>query len=631
MRLVPIPFLAILLASLLLAGCGGASAGSPPPAGTPIGDGANESPRIERTVPVHQAYDVDVDRLVEVFFEDGVRPSSVNGKSIVVETAEGRVDGEASYDAARNCIVFTPDVSLAVGKENIVTVKRGIEDLAGNERAEDFVFRFRVEAGQFQGATNVEPFTERTFLRDMKTASDGNGFLCYLVWETNGEQSLRIRRVLPDGTVTSDWSLVRGVNLGFDRARGMAIAESGDAIVTWSEDRGADRHAYARYYDAQTLAWTPKIALETARTYDAGVPQAVLDDAGHAVVAWKRLPAEFDGDMRVAQYSFSQGLSPVRTLSSNVIPASPTALRGTSNGRAILTYTVRSDDGEYNVAAALYNPFGGGWADPKTVDAYDDGNCYRPNGFIDRAGHAVVAWEQQVVGNAIGTTYWGARFRPGQGFDTPLQLDGEGRPNRKVAAHIDGDGNGHLVFVRDRDEQGAVIAYPWRQDAGWQASVDLHEGNPDDLLFTSLQVCGSEDGPLYVFWVQGGFGANPDGRWVTAAIRDPATGTWNTPIAMGDTNEGAQARMEAALDPTGGCTVAWLTRVVQGDDVKHEVRTRHIDATGHRGFSDLLNAGANRFASDLELVVGPTGRGVAGWTAYTQALAESDVMVSHQD
>ena len=100
-------------------------------------------PTVISVTPFSAATNVDVDANVTATFSESMLPASVNASTFLLTGGSGAVTGTVTQSGPTATLI--PSAPLAYGTIYTATVTTGVEDLAGNNLAADFVWTFTTE------------------------------------------------------------------------------------------------------------------------------------------------------------------------------------------------------------------------------------------------------------------------------------------------------------------------------------------------------------------------------------------------------------------------------------------------------------------------------------------------------
>jgi hypothetical protein len=146
---------ASLVTVISLAGCGGGGGG----AGVAVGSavvaagvgitvtatliGGVHVTGINRTLPAHEAVEVNVSSTVTVFFNNEMDESSINSTTFKVTGPDGAISGTVTYDRSSNTAVFTPIAPLMPQAEYTATVAKETREKSGTALSDNASWKFR--------------------------------------------------------------------------------------------------------------------------------------------------------------------------------------------------------------------------------------------------------------------------------------------------------------------------------------------------------------------------------------------------------------------------------------------------------------------------------------------------------
>jgi|GEM_PF-2875900 len=140
LRLLSPKWLFILLATALLAGCGG---DWDPVPGADNGNGNGNGPSVTASSPADNATDVALDAPVTYTFSEAMDADSIDAETFtLVGPDDAGVVGTITYASASNTATFTPESDLEPGSLYTATVTTGVHSSVGDSLAADHSWRF---------------------------------------------------------------------------------------------------------------------------------------------------------------------------------------------------------------------------------------------------------------------------------------------------------------------------------------------------------------------------------------------------------------------------------------------------------------------------------------------------------
>jgi uncharacterized protein YkwD len=92
----------------------------------------NTPPSILHHYPASKQANTPTKTEVSVTFNEALSESSINDSSLVLIHGDSRVPGNVSYDDISHTLVFSPNMALQGNTQYRVTLKEGVQDIAGN-------------------------------------------------------------------------------------------------------------------------------------------------------------------------------------------------------------------------------------------------------------------------------------------------------------------------------------------------------------------------------------------------------------------------------------------------------------------------------------------------------------------
>ncbi len=350
--------------------------------------------------------------------------------------------------------------------------------------------------------------------------------------------------------------------------------------------------------------FTPSMPLRIDRTYVATITTAVTDLHGNAVAS--------DTSWMFATHRRQFGVAtPVET-TTDAAQLPQVVVDG--NGNAIAVW--RQDVGTIsNLWTNRYVP-ATGWGTPALLETMDDGDALNPRLAINRAGTAVVVWEQD-----DGTTHtdlYVRRYVVGTGWDTATKI---GNPNGASAygADIAIDRDGRIVVVWDQfpvapptTTRQSVYAQRYVPGSGWDTATLIET---DETGHTgTVRVTIDDAGVATAVWTIGNAGASAFYLWSNRFV--PGQG-WGTAERVDTSNSTYSRNPEIAADPAGNVTVVWAE--LQG--AYNNIRSnRYVAGTGWSANPVTLETENLGHAVLVKVAVSKSGVAVAVWQQHDGAV-----------
>lgn len=101
------------------------------------------APVIVNTRPGDRDKKIDLDTDIRVYFSEPIKSMTINEFTVGLSDGEYRIKGNIKWVEDENMLIFKPTEKLRYDKTYIMTVKKGVKDLAGNDLNQGIVFSFR--------------------------------------------------------------------------------------------------------------------------------------------------------------------------------------------------------------------------------------------------------------------------------------------------------------------------------------------------------------------------------------------------------------------------------------------------------------------------------------------------------
>jgi hypothetical protein len=333
-------------------------------------------------------------------------------------------------------------------------------------------------------------------LRGLVADARGNAFA---VWEVTGHASCpeevecaRYTLLASRFEPGSGWSDARTIATAVGRsgmAPDIAMNASGDAMIVWTQYDGARPDAWSRRYTAAE-GWRGAVRLED--TSQQASPEAVaMDDSGNAFVAWTQR-AGANLQLWARRYVAGEGWAAAQQIGTGeAVGLEYVQLAMDNAAHAVLAWTqVGAPQGELRSSAWSA---GSGWGAPQLIADSDQVGGESDMG-MDAAGNVVLAWRQ--VYRASPTEFrvniWASRRMAGA-WSAPTLLDNAANTWPPVQVEVDRRGNAIAAWARVDGGRYDIMASRLVADAGWSAAGLLESDDTGDAMLTSLAMDASGD------------------------------------------------------------------------------------------------------------------------------------------
>lgn len=307
----------------------------------------------------------------------------------------------------------------------------------------------------------------------------------------------------------------------------IAVNESGDAILVWSQDDAQGRgRIWTTRYSGGVWSAPQTIDAVTAATQGAHDPDVAIDASGRAVAVWWQYDSSFP-------VGFDAG----------------------------------------SARAAIYDP-GSGWGAPALLES-NTAQVLEPRVAMNAAGAAVVVWRQDNTSSRFpADQIHAARRLPGQNWQAPVLIDTahvEGTSSASPTISIDTDGNAFALWYRydsTGQDVNSDVVYVNRLTpvTGWSTAAVLRTLPPETRGINSgaglLSVVTVASNAAVAAWEESD--ANNNVRVYRSAYRN---GAWAAPEDAG----AGSTPMLAAADGSALLTLSADVAVPNGIDVRARV------------------------------------------------------------
>jgi PKD domain len=374
--------------------------------------------------------------------------------------------------------------------------------------------------------------------------------------------------VTPQGEAVATWARREGSNLvqvsvkpqtGTAWQAPVTLSEAGEPAeeAEVAVDAGGEQTVLWRRYDGsswriQASTRSPGGSWQTPVTLSEGghggfEPRVAMDAGGDAVAIWFQETGSADVIETSARPAGGSWQAPA-TLSaasgSNVRPE----IAMDPSGDAVAVWEHLPPGGGQTVVQASEMPAGGSWQTPLDLSETSK-SSYAPSVAIDPEGDAVAAWEHEAGG--LGIIQASSR-PPGGAWQTPVSLSQGGESAFDAQAALDAQGDAVVAWTRDDGSSFVIQASSMPAGGGWGAPANLSESGRN-AFNPSLAI--DARGDAVAAWNREELG----GEVTQAAVRPLAGGSWQTAVAVSETNSFTMGERNpaAAIDSQGDAVVVW--------------------------------------------------------------------------
>jgi hypothetical protein len=368
------------------------------------------------------------------------RPDGANDRVQAAFRPAGGSFGPAQDLSAAGADAFTPRVAFDPAGNAIVVWSR---PSGGSRRIQA---SFRPAGGNFEAAQNLSPAGGDAFEPQIAIDASGNALAA---WRRFDGADYRVQAAFrPAGGAFGAASTLSAAGGGTEGPR-IAFAPAGNALVVWRRFNGANFRIQARPRSAAgaygvTQNLSPLVG-------NAQRPEFAFDGSGNALVVWPR----DDGANLRAQARFRSAagaLAGIQTLSAAGGNAFGTQVAMDEAGNALVLWS-RFDGADFRVQARLRAP-GGGYGATHGLSAAGGGASESHVAF-DTGGNALTVWRRDDGAN----NRIQARFLPAGGSFEPVQtLSAPGGDADLPRVAFDAAGNALAVWTRDDGANDRVQA-----------------------------------------------------------------------------------------------------------------------------------------------------------------------------
>lgn len=288
-----------------------------------------------------------------------------------------------------------------------------------------------------------------------------------------------------------EWTLDKGRATRYDVR--IAADPKGNVLAVWTRNGKSNTALWASYYGAASGRWSPPEVISAATGW-AKAPELAFDGKGDAVVVW-------NVDSTTLARRFTAGAwEPLHTVAD---PGSDKFhLAVSRNGVATLMWEF-----ECRLQAARYEPGlngRGAWGSAVDIDHHDGAPCRKGTSVaMDDSGNAVVAWAQEVPGEARRGVYTSRFVASGSGGTwSQAQYVGSKSGNlayNRTSLVVDAKGSAFVAWTEEGpNRRNHVYANRQAPGQGWEQAIAVMQS--DTFSAWDLSMASGPDGTVMLAW-----------------------------------------------------------------------------------------------------------------------------------
>lgn len=263
------------------------------------------------------------------------------------------------------------------------------------------------------------------------------------------------------------------------RNQQVAIDANGNALAVWPHADGGNYRIWSNHYTTG-MGWGTAESIEvnasTGASDVSAIPQIKFDPNGNSIALWERS----DGvHSRVWSNRYTVGAgwnTAAIPIDDNGGEAGSAQIAFDANGDAIAVWD-QLDDAGFHIWANRYTAAAGSWSTAQMIQSDDVVQAFSPQIGIDRAGNALVDWNQSH--GAMQTEIWANRYTAANGgWGTAGRISdkagGAGNP------HIATDVNGDALVVWPQVDNSTSSSVRWNRytaGTGWGTAAQIEPSN----------------------------------------------------------------------------------------------------------------------------------------------------------
>lgn len=373
----------------------------------------------------------------------------------------------------------------------------------------------------------------------------GQMIVAWTTWRYNSSSYIVANRYLPGEGWTGPVVLVE--NTAEKGYAVVGIDDDGNCVVVWAQEPGIQSRTYTT-----GVGWGPVVPVTPSATqwsYETGL--AVAPD-GSAMAIWTENANQAYGpwyaSYRPAGGSWEQPIE-FQTTADDIMNA---RLACDGSGKFMVVFTLYSDS-RFGVWANMYTP-GTGWDKEARIESQTY-NAYDLNIAMNRAGEAVVVWQQFGYPDWNSATAFANHYSPenGWGTEVPIEDINSGGCDPPVVS-VDGDGNAVSIWRGvNADMMGSCLrTNTYTAGVGWETPATLDHSSDPLSERLSVGIVGSD---TYAAWMRVVFVGDMTQGYELIANHHNYTMGWEDPALI---TADIASSPSVTADNLGGAAIFWF-------------------------------------------------------------------------
>ncbi len=334
----------------------------------------------------------------------------------------------------------------------------------------------------------------------------------------------------------------------------VAVSANGSFMVAWDQvsPGNGDCGVYVRKWIPGSNM-TSALRLNDPSAFGYG-PAVAMDQSGNACVAWTEFVGTYT-EIKASRFTAATGTwsAPQVLSTAGALPAQALwpviAMDPTGNTAVVWIQTTDPTNGPFSLHGAFCTP-AGGWSSPGNLQAGSgdvDPNC----ALAMSATGGFLAWAETMDGGTSYQVYTRRWVAGSMVIDAPVRVSGASEVAYSPKVALDAQGNAWLAWEQMIGSSWGLVTSRFTPSAGWSTTPQILPTGAGQAGNVRLSM--NTSGSAAMIWQQ----MNDGSQWSINGSLCPAGGNWGIPALLETSNAGHAYSPEVHMGANGQAVAVW--------------------------------------------------------------------------